>query len=98
MGQLNPEQLKPYAKKYIWWKTPVEAIRQPERVISQVMDIGDYEDTLSLRKLIGDDVLRGVLSHAEAGWFNVRSWHYWHYKLGLSGLDNVPELPTRNFA
>lgn len=98
MGKFNLEQLKPYAKKYIWWKTPDEAVEQPERVISQVMDIGDYDDVLSLRRLIGDDTLRTVLTHAEAGWFNIRSWHYWHYKLGLSELEAVPELPARSFA
>lgn len=97
MVRVNPELLKPYAKKYIWWKTPDEAVRQPERVISQVMGIGDYEDMRRLRRLIGDDAFRAVLSCAEAGWFNIRSWHYWHVVLCVSELDNVPGLPVRRF-
>lgn len=94
---INPEQLIAYAKKYIWWKTPDEAVKQPERVLSQVMDIGDYDDVQSMVALVGEDNLKEVLAHAQAGWFNIRSWHYWHYRLKLSTLGTVPELPTRRF-
>jgi len=70
----------------------------PERVIAQVMDIGDYADVQSLASQVGDDVLREVLAHAQAGQFNARSWAYWHYRLGLSEVDQVPALPVRVFA
>jgi len=90
--------LKPLASKYIWWKTPDEAVAIPERVIAQVMNIGDYADVQSLVAQVGDEVLREVLTHAEAGEFNERSWAYWHYRLGLSSVDNVPALPVRKFA
>ena len=90
--------LKPLASKYIWWKTPDEAVKMPARVIAQVMNIGDYHDVQQLASQIGDDILRDVLTHAEAGQFNERSWVYWHYRLGLSTLEQVPELPTRRFA
>lgn len=83
------------AGKYIWWKTPDEALERPERVIAQVMDIGDYEDVQALAEHVGDDALRDVLTHAEAGWFNERSWHYWHYRLGLAELEQVPPMPSR---
>lgn len=97
VAQLDLEQLKPYAKKYIWWKTADEAIQQPERVIAQVMDIGDFEDALNLRELVGDGVFRNVLTNAQAGWFNARSWNYWHHRLGLAKLGPIPALPTRKF-
>jgi len=83
------------AGKYIWWKTPDEALERPERVIAQVMNIGDYEDVQALAEHVGDDVLRDVLTHADAGWFNERSWHYWHYRLGLAELEQVPPMPSR---
>jgi len=70
----------------------------PERVIAQVMNIGDYADVQWLASLVGDEVLREVLTHAEAGQFNERSWAYWHYRLGLSSVDCVPALPVRRFA
>lgn len=97
MIHISGEALKPFASKYIWWKTPEEAVVMPERVIVQVMDIGDYSDVQSLVSQVGDEVLRDVLAHAEAGQFNERSWAYWHYRLGLSSVGHVPALPVRRF-
>ncbi|MFA5525190.1 MAG: hypothetical protein WDA24_12590 [Tissierellales bacterium] len=98
MIQVGQASLKPLARKYIWWKTPEEAVAMPERVIAQVMNIGDYSDVQMLVGIVGDEVLRHVLMHAEAGQFNERSWAYWHYRLGLSSVDQVPVLPVRRFA
>jgi len=95
---VDHEVLKPLASKYIWWKTPEDAVVIPERVVAQVMDIGDYVDIQALVRLVGDDALREVLTHAEAGQFNERSWAYWHYRLGLASVDCVPPLPVRRFA
>lgn len=67
----------------------------PERLIAQVMDIGDYTDVQTMVSLLGDDVLRQVLTQAQAGQFNPRSWAYWHYRLGLASVDHVPPLPQR---
>lgn len=98
MSQTDQDILKYLASKYVWWKRPDEALAMPERVIAQVMNIGDYADVQALANQLGDDVLREVLSHAEAGQFNERSWAYWHYRLGLADVDHVPALPTRRFA
>jgi hypothetical protein len=98
VGQLDQEALKALAGKYIWWKTPDEAIAMPERVIAQVMNIGDYADVQALATLVGDDVLRAVLIRAEAGQFSERSWAYWHYRLGLAVVGQVPAIPRRTFA
>jgi hypothetical protein len=92
------DMLKRFAGKYIWWKTPDDALVLPERVIAQVMNIGDYADVQTMVKLLGDNVLRQVLSAAEIGQFNERSWAYWHYRLGLAGLDEVPAMPRRYVA
>ena len=97
MIHVDGNTLKPFAGKYIWWKTPDEAVSAPGRVIAQVMNIGDYSDVQRLASQVGDEVLREVLTHAEAGQFNERSWAYWHYRLGLSSLDRVPALPKRRF-
>ena len=98
MHRIDRDTLKPLAGKYIWWKTPDEAVSMPERVIAQVMNIGDYYDVQLLADLVGDDFLREVLTHAEAGQFSERSWFYWHYRLGLARVDEVPALPVRRFA
>ena len=95
MAPLDPQLLIPFARKYIWWLTPEEAITMPERVAAQVMNIGDYDDVQALAALAGDDYLRAVLRRAEIGQFTPRSWAYWHYRLGLAALDQVPAMPER---
>ncbi len=98
MSQIDRDALKRLAGKYIWWKTPDDAVDMPERVIAQVMAIGDYADVQQLVHQVGDDVLREVIAHAQAGQFDQRSWAYWHYRLGLAAVDQVPPLPQRRFA
>ncbi len=98
MTLISQASLKSFASKYIWWKTPEEALLMPDRVIAQVMNMGDYADVQALAAQVGDTVLREVLTHAEAGQFNERSWAYWHYRLGLSDVDQIPALPVRRFA
>jgi len=89
------ERLRPFATRYVWWKTAEEALRYPERVVAHVMNIGTFEDLQRLDEIVGEEGLRLALSQAEAGQFNPRSWHYWHYRLGLSRPGEVPSLPIR---
>ncbi len=96
--QLDRELLGQFAAKYIWWKTPGEALQYPDRVIAQVMDIGDYDDVQQLVAQVGDEYLRRVLIRAEIGQFSERSWAYWHYRLGLAAPGNVPPMPQRRIA
>ncbi len=91
------EVLEQLASRYVWWKTPAQALEMPERVVAQVMDIGDYDDVQTLAKQLGDDVLRDVLAHAQAGQFGERSWAYWHLRLGLAPIDRMPPMPARKF-
>lgn len=95
MGPIDRDVLEPLARKYLWWKMPEEAMATPERVIAQVMNLGDFEDVQTLANRVGDGVLREVLTHAEAGQFNARSWAYWHYRLGLAEVDHLPPMPAR---
>lgn len=88
--------LRRLAGRYIWWKSPDEALGQPDRVIAHVMDIGDFHDMEELREAAGDDRLRAVLTGAGAGQFRPRSWHFWHFRLGLATeTQDVPPLPGR---
>jgi predicted amidohydrolase YtcJ len=90
------ETLRRMAAKYIWWKTPDEAMRYPRRVITQVMNIGDYSDVQTLVHALGDDALKDALAAAEAGELNEKSWVYWHLRLGLcSTQERCPPLPER---
>lgn len=98
-SQFDNNDLKVFARKYIWWKTPEDAIHFPQRVIAQVMSIGDYEDVQKLVSQVGKARLKETLISAQAGQFNERSWHYWHYRLGLvePEPESVPPLPVRTF-
>lgn len=87
--------LRPLAQKYIWWKTADEAMHMPAHVAAQVMNIGDFEDVQLLSTHLGDDGLRHVLCNAEIGQFDARSWAYWHYRLDLCDVDQVPPMPSR---
>ena len=95
LDRTNLAELQRFASKYVWWKSPQEAVAMPERVIAQVMNIGDYTDVQLLAAQVGDDALRAVLSHAQAGQFSNRSWAYWHYRLGLSEVGQLPLPPVR---
>ena len=89
--------LRRLAARYVWWKTPDEAMEYPERVAAQVMNLGTFEDLTRMVETTGEDYLLGVLERAEAGQLDARSWHYWHYRLGLAeyGTRPVPPMPVR---
>jgi len=97
--QVSTETQKDYllrvAGKYIWWKSPEDAIKYPQTVLARVMNIGIWDDLCELAQIFSGDELRSVLKSAETGQFNDRSWHYWHYLLMDCTLDNVPEPPVR---
>src|SRR6516164_5045640 len=88
------------ARRYVWWKTPDEAMVFPRRVAAQVTNLGAWEDVVLMVDATGEDFLREVLQSAEAGQFNERSWHYWFYRLGLAeyGVRPVPPMPVRKTA
>lgn len=95
MNSKNLHILREMAAKYIWWETPDHAVSRPARVVTQVMNIGDFEDVQRLVACMGESSLRDIVQAAEAGQFNARSWAYWHYRLGLAEPGGVPSLPVR---
>ena len=95
---IDTDLLQNLARKYIWWKTPEEALAQSQRIAAQVMNLGDYDDVQALIHRMGSAYLRQVLTEAEAGQFDARSWTYWHYRLGLSDPGKVPALPERKIS
>jgi hypothetical protein len=97
MNDADRSLLASLARKYVWWMNADEASRDPALVIAQVMNLGDYDDMHSMATQVGDDALRAVIARAQPGRFNARSWTYWHYRLGLAALGQVPPLPMRRF-
>lgn len=95
---MNMALMTELAAKYIWWKPASVAVEHPERVAAQVMELGDWDDLVRLSESEGEDFLRSVIKSAEPGQLSERSWHYWHYRLGLASPERVPPLPKRSFA
>jgi hypothetical protein len=89
------EYLLRVAPRHIWWKTPEEALEYPQMLLASIMNMGLWEDLCELSRLFAEDDLRRVLKEAEAGQFNGRSWHFWHYRLLDCPLGEVPGLPAR---
>lgn len=87
--------LRIMARRYVWWLSPVDALKRTHLVTSQVMELGDYDDVLRLESAVGRDALVAALREAESGRFSAPSWAFWHYRLGLARPGRVPPLPKR---
>jgi hypothetical protein len=96
-GALEPKLARALARKYLWWLDPDEAVRQPDRLVAQVMNMGTFEDARTIEGQLGEAFLRGVLERAAPGWFDERPWTFWHYRLGLAKPGRVPDPPRRRF-
>lgn len=88
----HSKHLDKLAGRYVWWNSADWAYTHPEIFLSNVMNLGSWEDIQSLRQAVGDPVLKLVLNNAPAGYFHPRSWDYWHVKFAIKP---IPELPKR---
>ena len=82
------------ANRYVWWNSPDWAYEHPDIFLSNVMNLGNWDDIQSLQQVVGDQILKQVLQHAPAGYFHYRSWDYWHVKFGIKP---IPSLPKRKY-
>lgn len=92
---IDDETWRAIVARYVWWESPAEAETYPERVLARAMRMGDFADMEMVARQVGDQTLRDIITHAEAGWFDEPAWHYWHYRLGLCDLGAVPPMPKR---
>ena len=90
--------LRELARKYVWWLAPAAAASRPGLVVTQTMELGDYEDQRRLEAALGRTRLAQALYGAGAGRLSARSWAYWHYRLGLAKPGKLPPMPRRTLA
>ena len=91
--EITPSKtLDTLAARYVWWDTTQWAYQHADIFLSSIMNLGNFDDLQLLRREVGDAVLETVLRHAPAGYFNYRSWDYWHVKFGI---EPIPPLPKR---
>lgn len=56
----------------------------PDKIICQIMNLGNLEDMVELRNLYGSKSLKNILLNSECGQLSEKSWYYWLCLLGLS--------------
>lgn len=82
-----------FAKKYIWWENPEEAIQNPKKIILKVLDIGTFEDIQILLKNFDKNQLIKIIQDSNIGELRAKSWNYWHIVLEI--CNKVPPLPKK---
>ncbi len=82
------------AQKLIWWQQPAETLKNPPRLVVQVMTLGTWEDVKTAQAEFGQTMFRSVLESPPAGVFDPASWVYWH---NVFGIHPIPPLPTRKY-
>jgi hypothetical protein len=99
MNDIQRQVLRDLGTKYVWWKDPDDALQFPDRIVAQLMELGDFEDVGLVQHHFGEECFRRVIQAAEPGQFSPRSWAYWHYRLKLIRPEELPPaLPTRQVA
>ena len=83
------------AAKYVWRKDPPQALADFTLFIAQMMTFGTMGDTRWMLDTYRTSELRDVLRNPPPGIFNGRSWHFWHHKLGML---EVPDMPVRRMS
>lgn len=91
-------ELTRLAQSYVWWKPVPEVIANPSELIPRIMDMGDWGDVQLIANKLGEAPFHRAIEQAVIGQFSPRSWHYWHYRLGLARAGQVPPLPANRFS
>lgn len=90
----TPEQeqalLQPLAARLIWWQSPRQSLRRPDRVIAQAMELGDFDSVLHLRQVLGDRRLAAVPRRAQPGWFSPAQ--------GIDAIHSTSAIPWKSLS
>jgi len=96
MDGLSADQvnlLKRFARRYIWWRTPGESLRSPDRILLQIMEIGEWEDCLAIMNGFPRERLVEAVRAGTAGTLSPKSWNFWHIRLYVGEPGKPPPLP-----
>lgn len=95
MQKQNDKILLEWAKKYIWWENPEEAIKNYNKIILKVLDIGTFEDTQFLLKYTDKNTLAEIIQNSGIGSMRKKSWNYWHIILDICDDEDIPPIPSK---
>lgn len=93
MKSLPPDSdLLMVAQRVIWFEPPQQALSDPIRFLTYLMNYGTPSDVAIVRRYLDLDDFREALLHAPPGIFDEQSWARWNE---LVGSSPAPPLPTR---
>jgi hypothetical protein len=92
---IRDPQLESIAREIVWWEEPEVTLSDQDGFLSRVMARGSWDDVQHVVKIYGDDAFREALRHSKPSVIDAASWHYWHHRLGM---EPVPEMPKRTFS
>src|SRR5258708_383272 len=92
---ISAEVLEKFCRKYLWWKPIGEHPFSEDRIISQTMNLGTYDDILLLEEMVGLPRLVEIMLHAQPGWINDRSWEFWRGRLTFRSGAAIPDKAPR---
>jgi len=92
-GELS-EELRPVAKRVIWFEEPEEALKYPKRFLTYLMTYRTTEDVEVARRHYNRRRLRGGADDPAPGIFYARSWREWNIRYHRVP---VPPLPKQVF-
>lgn len=72
------------ARTYVWWQAPEITLRDPRKLLCQILRYGRAEDYVAAVGLWGTEALRTALLTARRGEIDAKSAHFWHLYFGVA--------------
>lgn len=88
-----PASVARLARRYVWWMSSDEALRERQSLLCQLLKLGTAEDYVLACNWFGEEAVKEALARARPGALDERSWEFWHrhYRLPLR------PFPRRHF-
>ena len=80
------------ASRIIWFESPEQALRDPNRFVAYAMRYASHEDMVTIRKYISDGDFTLALDQIPPGILDGRSWAYWN---AVFNRYPAPPMPLR---
>ena len=72
------------ARTYVWWQAPEITLRDPHKLLCQILRYGRPEDYVAAVEIWGAAALRTALLGARRGEIDAKSAHFWRLYLGVA--------------
>ena len=71
------------ARVYVWWQGPDATLRNPRKLLLQILRYGRPEDYTAAEEIWGEPALRDALIRAQRGDIDPKSEFFWRLRFGL---------------